>query len=157
VKGYEVSSAVRSTINGREQIHRRERGRGRERRRALISGPGQSATGRGSGLTAWAHYQGHKRPTGGSRRRAHVREAVSGDPNHAMEIGWPKSSTGGLPELGRVWATAVPRSPGLARIGEENPANTLVGFWPRNRGQRWENGRGRAPGGSGVTQIHALL
>jgi hypothetical protein len=33
-------------------------------------------------------------------------------------------------ELGQVWATAVLRSPGLARIDEENPANTLVGFWP---------------------------
>jgi hypothetical protein len=61
------------------------------------------------------------------------------------------SSTVKLPELGRVWATGVPGSPGLARIGEENPTNTLLGFWPRERGQKWENGGGRAPGGSGVT------
>jgi hypothetical protein len=40
---------------------------------------------------------------------------------------------------------------GLARIDEENPTNTLVGFWPRDRGQGWENGGGRAPGGSRVT------
>jgi hypothetical protein len=57
------------------------------------------------------------------------------------------------PELGRVWATRVPRSPGLARIGEENPMNTLVGFWPRDQGQRWENGGGRASGGSGLTPV----
>jgi hypothetical protein len=38
------------------------------------------------------------------------------------------------PELGRVWATAVQRTPGLARIGEENPTNTLVVFWPRKLG-----------------------
>jgi hypothetical protein len=50
-----------------------------------------------------------------------------------------------------VWATRVPGSSGLARIGEENLANTLVGFWPRERGQKWENGGGRASGGSGVT------
>jgi hypothetical protein len=50
-----------------------------------------------------------------------------------------------------VWATGVPRSLGLARIDEENPTNTLVGFLPRYRGQRWENGGGRAPGGSEVT------
>jgi hypothetical protein len=31
------------------------------------------------------------------------------------------------PELGQVWATTVQRSPGLARISEENPVNTLVG------------------------------
>ena len=43
------------------------------------------------------------------------------------------------PELGRVRATAVPRSPGLARIIEEDSANTLVGFWPRDRDQRGEN------------------
>jgi hypothetical protein len=53
-------------------------------------------------------------------------------------------------DLGRVWAKGVLRSSGLARIDEENLANTLVGFWPRDRGQRWENGGGRAPGGSGL-------
>jgi hypothetical protein len=46
---------------------------------------------------------------------------------------------------------AVPRPPGLARIVEEGSMNTLRGFRPRDRGQRWENDRGRAPGGSGVT------
>jgi hypothetical protein len=55
------------------------------------------------------------------------------------------------PELGRVWATWVPRSSGLTKISEENPANTPVGFWPRDQDWRWANGGGRTPGGSGVT------
>jgi hypothetical protein len=50
----------------------------------------------------------------------------------------------------------VLRSPGLPRIGEENRTNTLVGFWPRDRGQRWENNGGRAPSGSGVTPVRNL-
>jgi hypothetical protein len=54
-------------------------------------------------------------------------------------------------ELGQVWAIGAPRLPRLARIGKENPTNTPVGFWPRDRGQRWENDEGRAPGGLGVT------
>jgi hypothetical protein len=33
------------------------------------------------------------------------------------------------PELGRVHATAVPGSPGLARTEEEDSANSLVGLW----------------------------
>jgi hypothetical protein len=35
-----------------------------------------------------------------------------------------------LPELGRVWATAVPGSPGLARNDKEGLANTLRGLRP---------------------------
>jgi hypothetical protein len=53
-----------------------------------------------------------------------------------------------VPELGRVRATTVPGSSGLARTEEEDSANSLVGLWPRDRGQRGENGRGKAPGGS---------
>jgi hypothetical protein len=52
-------------------------------------------------------------------------------------------------KLGRVWATTVLRTPGLARIVEEGSMNTLRGFRPRDQGQRGENGGGRAPGGSG--------
>ena len=40
---------------------------------------------------------------------------------------------------------------GLARIGDKNPANTLVGFRPRDRDQRWENGRRESSGQVGVT------
>jgi hypothetical protein len=40
------------------------------------------------------------------------------------------------PELGRVRATAVPRSPELVREREYNSANSMAGFWPRDRGQR---------------------
>jgi hypothetical protein len=52
------------------------------------------------------------------------------------------------PELERVRATVVPGSPGLARTEEEDSANSLVGLWPRDRGQRGENDRGKAPGWS---------
>jgi hypothetical protein len=52
-----------------------------------------SDRGRGSRLTGRAQCQGHKRPTGGSRRWVHVREAVSGDPDRAIETRRPKSST----------------------------------------------------------------
>jgi hypothetical protein len=47
-----------------------------------------------------------------------------------------------------VRATAVPVSPELARNEEEESANSLVGLWPRDRGQRGENGGEKAPGGS---------
>jgi hypothetical protein len=60
------------------------------------------------------------------------------------------------PELGRVWATVVSRSPGLARIGEKNPMNSLVGFRPRDRDQRWENGAGETSGRVGVTPAKNL-
>jgi hypothetical protein len=53
------------------------------------------------------------------------------------------------PELGRVRATVVPGSSGLARNEEEHSPNSLVGLWPRDWGQRGENGGGKAPGGSG--------
>jgi hypothetical protein len=52
-------------------------------------------------------------------------------------------------EFGRVRGTVVPRSPGLARNEEEHSANSLVGLWPRDQGQRGENGGGKASGGSG--------
>jgi hypothetical protein len=52
------------------------------------------------------------------------------------------------PKLGRVCATAVLGSPGLARNEEEHSANSLVGLWPRDRDQRGENGGGKAPGGA---------
>ena len=48
-----------------------------------------------------------------------------------------------------VRATAVLRLPRLARNDEEGSANMLREFWPRDRGQRGENGGGRAPGGLG--------
>jgi hypothetical protein len=53
------------------------------------------------------------------------------------------------PKLERVRATVVPGSPVLARTEEEDSANSLVGLWPRDRGQRGENDRGKAPGWSG--------
>jgi hypothetical protein len=94
-----------------------------------------SDQGRGSGLADWAQCQGHRRPTDGSGRWAHVRKAVSRDLGHAIGIGRWGSNAGGFcgcgrhrvcstevksPDLGRVWAARVPKSPGLARIGEEN-------------------------------------
>jgi hypothetical protein len=36
-------------------------------------------------------------------------------------------------ELGRVHATAVPGSPGLARNEEEHSADSLVGLWPQDQ------------------------
>jgi hypothetical protein len=51
--------------------------------------------------------------------------------------------------LGQVRATAVPGSPGLARTKKEDSANSLVGLWPRDRGQRGENGWGRLRAGWG--------
>jgi hypothetical protein len=52
-------------------------------------------------------------------------------------------------EPGRVRVIAVPRLPGLAKNVEEGSANMLVEFQPRDQAQRWENGGGRALGGSG--------
>jgi hypothetical protein len=46
-----------------------------------------------------------------------------------------------------VWATGVLRS---ARIGEAKPTNTLVGFWPRERGsemgEQWRESSGWVEG-----------
>jgi hypothetical protein len=43
-------------------------------------------------------------------------------------------------EMGRVRVTAVPGSLELAKNKGEGAANSLVGFRPRDRGQRGENG-----------------
>jgi hypothetical protein len=40
------------------------------------------------------------------------------------------------PELGQACARVVPRSPGLAREGENDTANSVAGKRPRIRGQR---------------------
>jgi hypothetical protein len=53
------------------------------------------------------------------------------------------------PELGRAWARAVLGSPELGRDGENNSANSVARLWPRDRGQRGENGGEKAPGGPG--------
>jgi hypothetical protein len=117
----------------------RTRARTDQRARAV------NGRGRGSGLTGRAQCQGHRRATGGPRRKVRVREAVSRDLGHAIENRQLRSTPWGLRlqrcrscssavkllELGRVWATTVLRSLGLARIDEENQANqanTLVGF-----------------------------
>jgi hypothetical protein len=95
-------------------------------------------------LTSRARCQGHRWPTYGSGRRARIREAVSHDLGRAIGIERWRSTLGGfmaaggpllltvvrLPELGRVWATAVPGSPGLARNDKEGLANTLRGLRP---------------------------
>jgi hypothetical protein len=52
------------------------------------------------------------------------------------------------PELGWVRPTAVLGSSGLAKNEEEDSANSLVGLRPRDRGQKGENGGGKASGGS---------
>jgi hypothetical protein len=51
-----------------------------------------------------------------------------------------------------VHATTVPGSPGLARTEEEDSANSLVGLWPRDQGERGENG-----GGEGSGRVGAIL
>jgi hypothetical protein len=38
----------------------------------------------------------------------------------------------------------------LARTKEEDLVNSLVGLWPRDRGQRGENSGGKAPGRPGL-------
>jgi hypothetical protein len=94
-----------------------------------------------------------------------MRKAVSGDPDRAIEIGRPKSSTGGLTAAGGAALAhggEVARAgvgvgysssevPGVGQDQQGEPHEHTGGFWPRNRGQRWENGGGRAPGGLGVT------
>jgi hypothetical protein len=71
-----------------------------------------------------------------------VREAVSRALVRAIRIGWRRSKPGAdwlqavplllaavrSPELGRVCATTVPGSPGLARNEEEDATNSLVGI-----------------------------
>jgi hypothetical protein len=52
------------------------------------------------------------------------------------------------PELGRVRATVVPGSPELARNEGDDSANSLVGLWPQDRGQRGENDGEKALCGS---------
>jgi hypothetical protein len=48
-------------------------------------------------------------------------------------------------------ATVVPGSSGLARTEEEDSVNSLVGLWPRGRGQRGENS-----GGEGSGRVRAI-
>jgi hypothetical protein len=48
-----------------------------------------------------------------------------------------------------VRVMAVPGSSELARNEEDDSVNSMVGLWPRDRGQRGENGRGKTPGRSG--------
>jgi hypothetical protein len=55
-----------------------------------------SDRGRGGGLNGRARCQGHRRPTDGSGRRAHVREAVSHDLGRAIRIERWRSTPGGL-------------------------------------------------------------
>jgi hypothetical protein len=92
-----------------------------------------------------------------------VREAISRDLGRAIKIGRGKPDRGGerlraapllpaavkSPELGWVRATAVPGSSELVRGGEEDSPNSMAGLWPRDRGQRGENGGGKAPSGPG--------
>jgi hypothetical protein len=47
-----------------------------------------------------------------------------------------------------VRATAVSGSPELAKDEGDGTANSLVGLWPQDRGQRGENDGGKAPSGS---------
>jgi hypothetical protein len=53
------------------------------------------------------------------------------------------------PELGRVWAATVPRSPGLVRIVEEGSVNKLLGFWPRDRARDERTEEGELQAGRG--------
>jgi hypothetical protein len=53
------------------------------------------------------------------------------------------------PELGRARAWVVPGSPELGREGENDPANSMAGLQPRDRGQRGGNGGEEASGGPG--------
>jgi hypothetical protein len=93
--------------------------------------------------------------TCGSGSGARVCEAVSRDLDRAIEIGRGRLKPGsGLtaaavplllavvrsPELGRVRAIAAPGSLELAKNEGEGTANSLVGLWPRDQGQRGENG-----------------
>jgi hypothetical protein len=40
-------------------------------------------------------------------------------------------------------------SPELVREGEDDSVNSMVGLWPRDRGQRGGNSGGKSPGGPG--------
>jgi hypothetical protein len=48
-----------------------------------------------------------------------------------------------------VQAIGASRSPELAKTGEKDPANSLVGFRPRDRGSGQENGGGKLRAGHG--------
>jgi hypothetical protein len=91
-----------------------------------------------------------------------VREVVSRDLGRAIKIGWERLIRRGerlraaplhpiavkSPELGRARARVVPGSPELVREGENDPANSMAGLRPRDRGQRGGNGGEEASGGS---------
>jgi hypothetical protein len=129
--------------------------------RALTGGPAASVT-EGVTLTKWAQLQGTRALTDGPRHSAHEREAVSRDLSRAIKIRWERSNREGWlavggaapsrgmksPELGRVRAMVVPGSPELVKEGEDDSANSMAGLWPRDRGQRGENGGENASGGS---------
>jgi hypothetical protein len=53
------------------------------------------------------------------------------------------------PELGRARARGVPGSLELGREGENDPANSIAGLQPRDRGQRGGNDREEALGRMG--------
>jgi hypothetical protein len=76
-----------------------------------------------------------------------VRSGSDGGDQHReglTAVGGAAPSRGGeVAGVGAARATTVPGSPGLARTEQEDSANSLVGLWPRDRGQRGENGGGR--------------
>jgi hypothetical protein len=94
---------------------------------------------------------------------ARLREAVSGDLDRAIEIGWLRSTQGGLwlraasllligGEVTGAGAGVDYRGFEVIGVGQdqrEGPANSLVGFRPLYRNQRRENSGGKAPSGSG--------
>jgi hypothetical protein len=64
--------------------------------------------------------------------------------------GGPSGAGGAAPDrkgevagAGRVQALGGSRSPDLARTGEKGPANSMVGFQPRDLDQRRENSGGK--------------
>jgi hypothetical protein len=98
-----------------------------------------------------------------------VCEAVSRDLGRAIKLGRGRSNREGgerlraaplllatvkSPELGRACATAVSGSLELGREGQNDSTNSVVGLWPRVRGQRGE-WRGKGLGQAGGTPVRS--
>jgi hypothetical protein len=122
-----------------------------------------SDRGRGDRLTGRAQCQGHIRPIDGSGHWERVRKAVSRGLGRAIENRRLRSTLGVCgcgrrrscssavksPELGRVWAIGVPRSPGWPGSAIRTRRTHLWGSGHETGTRDGRTAEGKAPGRSG--------
>jgi hypothetical protein len=131
----------------------------RERARGRATSADRRARGSAAGDGRWVDWSSPA-PGGagdrqmGPRGKARFREAVPGDPSHWIDMRRSRSNTEGLTvaggtapahggEVARARAGAGYRGFEVTGVGQD-PANSLMGFLPRDRDQRQENGGGKA-------------